>query len=197
MTPLLTLLFSLLFSSTGQTQTPLDGDFTVCSNQSKLSYKVVHKFHEVKGVTQEMEGRAVLKGDQGEVMIRVPVTSFDSGNANRDAHMKEVIGAHRFPYVVFKGKLKKKNEPNRFTANGSLEFHGIENSLETEVSANDEGNQVRVTLSFLISLEKYKVERPSLLFVKVDDAVTLEGNLIFVSSSNKASCNENKALKLL
>ena len=38
---------------------------------------------------------------------------------------------------------------------------------------------MRATFTFPISLEAFKIERPELLFVKVDDALKLEGDVLF------------------
>src|SRR4051812_4949328 len=61
---------------------------------STVSYTIVHKLHKVQGKTAKVEGKGrILPDGKAQVMVRVPVESFDSGNANRDAHMKEAVEA--------------------------------------------------------------------------------------------------------
>jgi hypothetical protein len=42
--------------------------------------------------------------------------------------------------------------------------------------------KIRALCRFTISLDAFKVERPSLLFVKVDDALELEADLTFTKT---------------
>src|SRR3954468_80463 len=71
-----------------------------------LTYTLVHKLHEVRGTTRKLEGLAkVQPGGPTLVQVRVPVASFDSGNSNRDSHMREATHEAAHPYVEVKGTL--------------------------------------------------------------------------------------------
>src|SRR5262249_45483996 len=73
-------------------------------HQGTLSATVVHTLHEVKWVTRQLEGRALVQPDgSARVQVRAKVASFDSGNSNRDEHMREVTHETRYPYVTVKG----------------------------------------------------------------------------------------------
>src|SRR5512138_3556520 len=78
--------------------------FTVDPAHSTIRFHVDHKLHKTEGSSSSIEGKAIVQPD-GKVlaMVRVPVASFDSGDANRDSNMREVLEAPRFPFVVFKG----------------------------------------------------------------------------------------------
>ena len=70
---------------------------------SKITYTLIHKMHTVMGEAKKgIEGKAALGPSGAQVMVRVPVASFDSGNANRDEHMKESVDAARYPMVELK-----------------------------------------------------------------------------------------------
>src|SRR2546422_2598533 len=74
--------------------------------QGTLTYTVVHKLHEVKGTSHEMEGLAkVQPGAPTLVQVRARVATFDSGNSNRDAHMRESTREPVHPTVEVKGTL--------------------------------------------------------------------------------------------
>jgi len=112
-------------------------------------------------------------------MVRIPVQSFDSGDANRDSHMLETLEAGRFPYVVFKGVgtlagATPGGKPVELKLRGELEFHGVKRAVEVPVTVElgkDGSARVRGTLT--VSLDAHGVERPSLLFVKLEDACTI------------------------
>jgi len=163
---------------------PLDGDFVIEPDMSKVSYKLIHKFHEVVGVSRAIEGRAVLTKGEGRVMVRIPVGTFDSGNKNRDAHAKEVLEAHKHPYVVFKGAISPDSaQTDLLHIKGTLLFHGVEKPIELDVALVQKEPHVALRLSFPVSLDEHSVERPSLLFVKVDDRIMIEGELAFTTQS--------------
>jgi polyisoprenoid-binding protein YceI len=154
---------------------------------STVRYHIVHKLHDVTGTTSTVEGKAVIRPD-GRVLaqVRVPLASFDSGERNRDADMREAVEARRFPFVVFKGTATL--EPERLAAGGPLalevrldgevELHGVRRPvavpLRVELAADGGG---RARGAFEVSLDAFGIARPSLLFVKIDDACRIEVDL--------------------
>lgn len=148
---------------------------------SKITYKLVHKAHTVVGVAKkDIEGKAKISGGGAQLMVRVPVASFDSENSNRDAHMKEAVEASKFPNVELKAVADgvTPGTNGKYTLKGKLTFHGVTGDIEIPVDAVWNGTKsAKVTGKFFVSLEAYKVERPSLLFVKVEDKLELEVDL--------------------
>ena len=127
-----------------------------------LGYTLIHKLHEVKGTARRVE-------------------DFDSGNANRDAHMKEATEASRFPLIEFKGLGRGVRLPARLpatvpvTVKGKLTFHGVTRDVEVPLQVTFSSQRaVKAQGRFSISLEEFGIERPSLLMVKVQDALGLE-----------------------
>jgi polyisoprenoid-binding protein YceI len=156
--------------------------YSVKSSDSALTYRLKHKLHVVEGTARPTEGKARLMPDGTlQVAVRANVADFDSGNSNRDSHMKEATEEPKFPTIEFKGTASGVKVPTMFPAEqtvalkGQLTFHGVKQAVEVPLkvvftSAKD----VTATGTFQISLEAFKVERPSLLMVKVDDALDLE-----------------------
>jgi hypothetical protein len=148
---------------------------------SLVRYHVVHKLHKVSAESKTVEGKALVAADGGiKVMVRVPVQSFDSGDKNRDVHMFETVEAGKFPSVTVKavGKIAL---PTTFPATveapltAEVEFHGEKREEKFPVTLEFlSADKVNVKGSFTFSLERYKIERPSLLFVKVDDACVID-----------------------
>jgi polyisoprenoid-binding protein YceI len=145
---------------------------------------VDHKLHATDGRSSQIEGKAVVQPD-GKVltMIRVPVASFDSGDANRDSNMRETLEASRLPFVVFKGVSSlvvpaARGKAIPATIRGELEFHGIKRPIDVPVTLEfaDDGT-ASVKGKMKLSLDAFKVERPSLLMIKLDDACAIEFDL--------------------
>jgi polyisoprenoid-binding protein YceI len=152
--------------------------WTLDPARTAVRYEVIHKLHKVEGTSKKVEGRAV-EADGGRVMtmLRVAVATFESGDANRDAHMQEVLDVGKFPFVTFKGvtQLQGGALPARseLSIQGELDMHGVKKAITVPVAVESTPDGVHVTGSFPVSLDEHKIERPSLLFVKVDDACTI------------------------
>lgn len=168
------LALTLLAAEPGQPQT-----FVVLSEKSRLVYHVVHKLHQIEGVSKGVEGKArVLPDGSAQVQVQTKVGEFDSGNDNRDAHVKEAVEAAKYPMVVFKGVATDVKVPASGKANvtlkGQLTFHGVTNPIDVPITLERVDPQhVTAEGAFSISLEAFKVERPELLLVKVDDKMDL------------------------
>jgi polyisoprenoid-binding protein YceI len=152
--------------------------------EGTLRYTVVHKLHEVRGASRRIEGRALAQPDGTvRVQVRAKVASFDSGNASRDEHLREATHEARHPYASVKGTLTHLvlplAAPAASTLHAIVELNGGKQAVDVPVKLKPEGGGVRATFSFPISLGAFKVERPQLLFVKVDDRVVIEGDLLF------------------
>jgi hypothetical protein len=156
------------------------------SSQSTLTYHLVHKLHKIDATSKKVAGKAMLQPDgRAQVELSAPVESFDSENVNRDEHMKETVEASRFPTVELKAIGEAKPPAvfpgaERKTFKAQISFHGQKQVIEVPVQLNWESStKVKATASFKISLEAFKVERPSLMFVKVDDNLALDAKLLF------------------
>ena len=158
--------------------------YTVDDAHSVIRFHVNHKLHASDGHSSKIEGKAVVQPD-GKVltMIRVPVASFDSGDANRDSNMRETLDASRLPFVVFKGITSlvlpaAHGKSIATTMRGELEFHGVKQPMEVPVTllfAGDGAAEVKGKLR--LSLDAFKIERPSLLMIKLDDECAIEFDL--------------------
>jgi len=150
---------------------------------SPVSFHVNHKLHKVDGVSHGAEGKAVLEPDgQVRTMVRIPVQSFDSGDANRDSHMLETLEAGRHPYVVFKGvgtlPHPPSGKPAELRLRGELDFHGVKRPVEVPVTVElGADGTARVRGRLVVSLDAHGVQRPSLLMVKLDDECVVELDL--------------------
>ena len=152
---------------------------------SSVTYRVVHKLHAVEGVARAVEGVVRLLPDGGvQAMVRVRVADFDSGNGNRDAHMQEATEAARFPTVVLKAAgvlpagARAGAGPAELTLRGELTFHGVTRPVEVPVTVTFASpTRATATGQLTASLDAFGVERPSLLFVKVDDALAVSARL--------------------
>jgi polyisoprenoid-binding protein YceI len=167
--------------------TPEGRAFAVEPEKSVVRYHIVHKLHRVTGASSAIEGRGVLQPDGTALaMVRVPMASFDSGERNRDADMRDAVEAHRFPFVVFKGAVKldgsllAASQETSVDArmDGEVELHGVKKpvTVPLRIVLSPDGT-ARAQGSFDVSLDAFGVKRPSLLFVKIDDRCRIDVDL--------------------
>ncbi|HVP67950.1 MAG TPA: YceI family protein [Anaeromyxobacteraceae bacterium] len=159
--------------------------YTAVPAQSVVRYTVIHKLHEVEGVSRDVEAKALVKEDGSAVaQARVPVASFHSGDANRDSHMLEAVDAGRYPFVTVKAAIQlgpTRELPDKaIPADAEVDFHGIKRRMTIPFTlVRQPGGELRVRGSFDVSLDAHGVARPSLLFVKIDDACRIDLDIVF------------------
>src|SRR6202140_5400038 len=73
--------------------------------QSTLTYHVSHPLHQTDGVSHAARGKGVCHAGQCDLLIAVPVKSFDSGDSNRDLHMLQSTRGAQFPMVTVRTRL--------------------------------------------------------------------------------------------
>ena len=73
--------------------------------QSTLTYHVSHPLHQTDGVSHAARGKGVCHSGLCDLLIAVPVKSFDSGDSNRDLHMLQVTRGAQFPIVSVRTRL--------------------------------------------------------------------------------------------
>jgi hypothetical protein len=162
---------------------PAAATYSVNPQKSAVHYTIVHKLHKVGATSKLVQGKAVLKPDGSlQVMLRAPIGSFESGDGNRDEHMRETLEEPKFPVVTYKGvaKLAGATLPSSLdlVLDGQLEFHGRKQDEKVAVHI-DRASPAGAHASghFTVSLDRYQIERPSLLFIKIDDACVIDFDL--------------------
>jgi polyisoprenoid-binding protein YceI len=161
--------------------------WTVDAKASHLAFHIHHKLHEVTGRSQQTQGVARLLPDgRVQVEVRVPATSFVTGNVQRDSAMREAVEAARYPDVVLKATLPSLEVPTHFpttstpTFSGQLTFHGVSKQLQIPVTLTFAApGVIDSRAKFSVSLTDYSVKRPALMFVKVDDKLDVEAEIAF------------------
>lgn len=151
---------------------------------STIRFHVSHKLHPIDARSSAIEGKAVIAADGRVIaMVRVPVATFDSGDANRDANVRETVEASRFPHVVLKGVTSltvpvAHGKPVSASLKGELDFHGVKQPIEVPLSVEfAPDGSAHAVAKLKVSLDAHRVQRPSLLFIKVDDECVVDVDL--------------------
>ena len=143
---------------------------------SLITYFGVHYLHKWEGSTSDVKGVVSYDKniDQYECSISVPLSTFSSGNDNRDSNMLVYCKAFDFPNINFQSTSIKVNE-STLEIEGKIEFAGEEKEIKTNAKLNSlDNNLFAVEGELDILLSEFKVERPSLLFVEIEDLVKIK-----------------------
>ena len=143
---------------------------------SLITYFGVHYLHKWEGSTSDVKGVVSYDKniDQYECSISVPLSTFSSGNDNRDSNMLVYCRAFDFPNINFQSTSIKVNE-STLEIEGKIEFAGEEKEIKTNAKLNSlDNNLFAIEGELDILLSEFKVERPSLLFVEIEDLVRIK-----------------------
>ena len=142
----------------------------------EITYYGYHFLHDWQGKSSQINGNFTFDSslENFNGFISIPVRSFDSGNTNRDSNMLVYCRGIKFPNIIFRPK-KIIREDRLVTINGMLEFAGEVQDLTTNVNIKATSDSSFLAEGkFDIFLSKFDIDRPSLLFAKIDDRISIE-----------------------
>jgi polyisoprenoid-binding protein YceI len=152
--------------------------FQAIKGESSLSYLLVHPMHKISGVSRDFTCTVELSPDtlSSKVKVSATIRSFDSKNSSRDSHAMEVLEGLKYPSVVFESQTVKK-ERDGYIVSGDLTFHGHTHPISFHIKPRYHQHKIEVVGGFDVLLSDYEVKRPSLLFVPVENKLTISMDL--------------------
>jgi polyisoprenoid-binding protein YceI len=142
-------------------------------DESTITYQINHTLHHIEATSKDGWFRVELdpaKKEIKSVTAQVDVMTFDSGNSNRDSHAMEVVESMKYPDVTFASSSVTQNGDSLSVA-GKLTFHGVTKDILMTGVAKWSQNKLDVQGGFVVSITAFKIERPALLMIPVDDAL--------------------------
>jgi hypothetical protein len=142
-------------------------------DQSTLTYHVSHPLHQTDGVSHAARGKGVCHAGQCDLLIAVPVKSFDSGDSNRDLHMLQVTRGAQFPIVSVHTRLPEAASTSAtIHADLEVQFAGqTAQYKQVPFQLETQGNQIRISGTIPATLSDFKIDPPSLLAVPVKNEI--------------------------
>ena len=145
----------------------------VVKKDSWITYRITHPLHEIEATSKDVVYHVEIDAAKKEVLsvsADVDVTTFDSGNSNRDSHAMEVIDAIDYPEVNFaSSSIVQAGDTLKIA--GTLTFHGVTHEVVLAAIPRWTPERLEVSGHFELSLTAFKIERPSLLMIPVEDAL--------------------------
>ena len=170
-------LFVMMIALSGFTGKKIFDIKTVRLDKSKSSvaYHMSHPMHDWDGISKEIDGAVQFDNVSGKIVkvaVMARVSSFDSKNSNRDSHMLEVTEAIKYPTVSFVS-TSVKDDGNTIDITGNITFHNVTKPVHFIANAVSENKNRIVSGNFILLLEDFKIERPSLMMVKTSNEMKM------------------------
>jgi polyisoprenoid-binding protein YceI len=148
---------------------------------STITYHGSHPLHDWSGTSIS----AQIKFDCNDskvcsVVMNIPVDSFNSNNENRDSNMYDVLEGYYYPQITYMFKdLNLISIQDYYKNNGVLTLHGVSNDHNLNVHCTKNNSDIFCDSDFDIRLTDFNIERPSLLFMKIEDLVQINCSFHF------------------
>ncbi len=145
-------------------------------DESFVTYHLVHPLHKIEATSKDIQYALDADATTKEikrVSAQVDVTTFDSGNSNRDSHAMEVIDAISYPEVNFVSTSVAQTGDS-VHVKGKLTFHGVTKDVDIAGTSAWSAGKLVLRGGFTVSLAAFNIERPSLLLIPVEDALSFD-----------------------
>jgi polyisoprenoid-binding protein YceI len=124
---------------------PLQAEsYKIDPSHSEVGFTVRHMVSNVRGRFNDFSGTVDMdpKAPQkGSVEFSVKTTSIDTGNADRDKHLRtaDFFDVEKYPEITFKSDSVKPTGKNTYNVTGTLTMHGVSKKVTLPVTFNGEG----------------------------------------------------------
>ena len=141
--------------------------------EGTASFKAKMPLNSYIGKSDDLQGTIGFK--DGTLTFSVPVKSIKTDNEKRDGHMYDLVKAEKKTNVVFEGKFMddfnfEEKATQTLNAKGDFTLAGVtrEITIPIELKLVSE-DTIQLTASWSLLITDYNLERPSLVFIKVND----------------------------
>lgn len=144
--------------------------------KSYVTYAMSHPMHNWEATSKNVLSVLIYNPEAKKIVkvaVSIPISTFDSQNANRDSHMIEVLDGLKFPAVTFTS-TSISGENSKLTVTGDLVFHGVTKSITIDASSEITDLGIEVTGSLNVKISDFKIENPSLMGIPTNDNIALK-----------------------
>jgi hypothetical protein len=135
------------------------------------------------GLRIEGKGREIsLEEEASALVVRVPIAPLDTGISLRDAHLRQLLEADKYPAATLRISRSEltfpsERQPAEGTADADLTLHGQSRPVKVRYHAELAGGITKVHGSFQLDLRDYDIQAPSYLGVSVAPNVEVKAEL--------------------
>jgi polyisoprenoid-binding protein YceI len=143
------------------------------SIEGRVVYAASYNLGRWEGSNSSVQGSVTwAKTGEASGQVCVDLKRFDSGNAIRDADTRGIFDSNRYPTSCLEVQQLQVQGENAVLV-GSLEIKGVRAVVRFVGKLTEEKNTYRFQGSLRTSFSGWKLARPSLVFLTVDDAIEI------------------------
>lgn len=124
---------------------------------------------------ENKKGSSIFDVSNGNIVFSIPITSFEFEKSLMREHFNEkYMESEKYPKAVFKGNIadfEDREGTQNLQAHGNMTIHGVTRQINTKGKIMKEGDQLRLTSTFIVRLEDYEVKIPKLLWQNIAEEV--------------------------
>ncbi|WP_416295318.1 YceI family protein [Paenibacillus illinoisensis] len=163
----------------------LNGDWTI-SEGSKVYFSVTTSQETVNFVDEQVSGTWAINVDdasQMEAEGQIEMSGIDSGNSQRDGHVKEAdffdVSTHpqaTFTATSFEGLPAEwtAGQTVDFKMNGTLTVKGVEKEVTFDAKAAYENGQVLLSATTTVTFEDFGMENPHSVVLSTENDIQVQ-----------------------
>ncbi|HXU30169.1 MAG TPA: YceI family protein [Thermoanaerobaculia bacterium] len=108
--------------------------YSIDKAHSEVSFRIRHLLTKVPGRFDDFSGTIQFdpaKPATSSVEFTIKATSIDTGNENRDKHLRtaDFFDVEKFPEISFKSTAVKEVSKNRYQVTGAFTLHGVTKTI--------------------------------------------------------------------
>jgi polyisoprenoid-binding protein YceI len=159
----------------------------VAPPKSQVVFDAQAFLHSFSGRTSRIRGTLRLadgdRPDGAEACFRIDAASLETGNATRDAIMRdEHLQTSRFPVIAFDllrvEGARSAADGWEFVARGTLTLRGATREIRFPVLARRVGDDLRLTGEVPVRMSDHGIPAPKFLFLTVEDRVLVRFDIL-------------------
>lgn len=134
------------------------------------------------------KGKSAIDRNTGQIAFVVSIKSFEFAKSLMQEHFNEkYMESEKYPKANFSGTIKGWEDGKSMgsaTAKGKLTIHGVTKEVSATGSVKFEKKKLIVIAKFMVKIEDYNVEVPSLMFQKIAEVVEVTINYEYPINGN-------------
>ncbi len=149
--------------------------------KSYVTYAMSHPMHDWEATSKNVLSVLIFNLETKKIVkvaVSIPVSTFDSKNANRDSHTIEVLEGLKYQAVTFTS-TSITGDDAKLSITGDLIFHGVTKSITFEASSKTTDTSIEVTGAFNVKISDFKIENPSLMGIATNDNIALKFFVVY------------------